>query len=180
MSLFAERGLDHPTVQEICTKAGVSRGTFYTHFTDREDVLAAVMDRIVSTFAIDDLDIDSQSDLPTIIRNYAMRFLERTWIVVGSAGWAFHHTLDACARSERIRTAYAQAISRVCQRLKVQIVIGQRDGKVRANLDADALATLLATIALGGVTIAQVGVPVDVAAAARVLCELVADPRPAT
>jgi AcrR family transcriptional regulator len=170
--LFVERGIDAPTVQDICAAAGFSRGTFYTHFKDKEDVLAAVMDQIVSTFVVDELAVAETNDLSEIIRNYAARFVERTWIVAGSVGWGFHHTLEACARSERVRRAYSDAIDRMCQRVKVPIVTGQRDGRLRPNLDPDALAALLASAALGGVALAQVGVPVDAATVARTLCEL--------
>src|SRR5512139_3761635 len=37
--VFAERGVDQPSVEDILRRADVSRRTFYKHFTNREDVL---------------------------------------------------------------------------------------------------------------------------------------------
>lgn len=39
-SLFAEYGYDNVTVENITTRAGVSKGTFYSHFDTKEGVLA--------------------------------------------------------------------------------------------------------------------------------------------
>jgi AcrR family transcriptional regulator len=43
--VFAERGIIGGTVEEICERAGFTRGAFYSNFTDKEDVLRAVIAR---------------------------------------------------------------------------------------------------------------------------------------
>ena len=37
--LFLEKGVDETTVDEICEKAGISKGTFYLYFRRKEDLL---------------------------------------------------------------------------------------------------------------------------------------------
>src|SRR5690242_13784541 len=44
--LFAKKGLDGPSLDAICEQAGFTRGAFYVHFKDRDDLLAAVMDEV--------------------------------------------------------------------------------------------------------------------------------------
>jgi AcrR family transcriptional regulator len=44
--LVAERGLDALSIDEITEEADVAKGTFYTHFEDKEDLAAAVGKRI--------------------------------------------------------------------------------------------------------------------------------------
>ncbi len=44
--LVAARGLDALSIDEITEEADVAKGTFYTHFTDKEDLAAAVGKRI--------------------------------------------------------------------------------------------------------------------------------------
>jgi AcrR family transcriptional regulator len=39
MYLFDKRGYDRVTVEEICAKAGVSKGAFYTHFKSKDQVV---------------------------------------------------------------------------------------------------------------------------------------------
>jgi len=43
--VFAERGVIGGTVEEICERAGFTRGAFYSNFADKEDVLQAVIAR---------------------------------------------------------------------------------------------------------------------------------------
>jgi AcrR family transcriptional regulator len=43
--VFAERGIIGGTVEEICERAGFTRGAFYSNFADKEDVLRAVIAR---------------------------------------------------------------------------------------------------------------------------------------
>lgn len=40
IALLLERGWDVVNVQDICERADVGRSTFYTHFADKEDLLA--------------------------------------------------------------------------------------------------------------------------------------------
>ena len=46
-SLFAERGFDGTSVEEIATKAGVSKPVVYEHFGGKEGLYAVVVDREV-------------------------------------------------------------------------------------------------------------------------------------
>ena len=45
---FAEKGLDAPSLDAICARAGFTRGAFYVHFRDRDDLLVAIVDRVLS------------------------------------------------------------------------------------------------------------------------------------
>ncbi len=44
IALLLERGWDAVNVQDICERADVGRSTFYTHFADKEDLLAGGLD----------------------------------------------------------------------------------------------------------------------------------------
>jgi AcrR family transcriptional regulator len=43
--VFAERGVIGATVEEICDRAGFTRGAFYSNFADKDDVLEALIER---------------------------------------------------------------------------------------------------------------------------------------
>ena len=43
-----EHGLDAPSLDAICARAGFTRGAFYVHFKDRDDFLVAVTDWALS------------------------------------------------------------------------------------------------------------------------------------
>ncbi len=44
LALLLERGWDAVTVQDVCERADVGRSTFYTHFADKEELLAGGLD----------------------------------------------------------------------------------------------------------------------------------------
>ena len=46
-----EHGLDTPSLDAICARAGYTRGAFYVHFKDRDDFLVAVTDWALSSIA---------------------------------------------------------------------------------------------------------------------------------
>lgn len=46
--LLAERGLDAVTIDDLARGAGISRPTFYFHFASKDDVLLALLDRVIA------------------------------------------------------------------------------------------------------------------------------------
>ncbi len=47
IELVEERGLDGFSVGDLCSRAGLNRGTFYNHFTDKENLLASFEDEVI-------------------------------------------------------------------------------------------------------------------------------------
>src|SRR5690349_6561678 len=64
---FAAHGLDAPSLDAICARAGYTRGAFYVHFRDREQLMAAVVERVIGGFLA-----------ATIARGEEARELEQT------------------------------------------------------------------------------------------------------
>lgn len=48
LAVFAERGYDAARIEDIARAAGVSRATFYNHFSEREEVLASLFERLLA------------------------------------------------------------------------------------------------------------------------------------
>ena len=46
-SLLATRGLDDISIEELATGAGISRPTFYFYFSSKDEVLLALLDRVI-------------------------------------------------------------------------------------------------------------------------------------
>src|SRR5512144_2349213 len=68
--VFAERGVIGGTVEDICDRAGFTRGAFYSNFADKEDVLEALIEReqarllehLDATFGLMDEEIGAAGD----------------------------------------------------------------------------------------------------------------------
>ena len=63
-SLFALRSIESVTIDEIVAEAGLTKGTFYTHFVDLDALTAAVADELVAAF--DDLMQPARLAIPTL------------------------------------------------------------------------------------------------------------------
>ena len=64
LELLFEKHYDAITVQDILDRAGIGRSTFYTHFFDKEDVLASIAEQMLDMF---DKQIPQRQEKGTII-----------------------------------------------------------------------------------------------------------------
>lgn len=48
IELIEERGVEGFTVNDLCARADLNRGTFYNHFRDKEDLLTSLEDEVMS------------------------------------------------------------------------------------------------------------------------------------
>ncbi|MBX7077779.1 MAG: TetR/AcrR family transcriptional regulator [Nannocystaceae bacterium] len=169
--LFGARGLDAPSLDEICEAAGKTRGAFYVHFGDRDAFLVAVMQwlgvpLLEQLFAPDS---DGDAGLATV----AMRFLA----AVGSGAYPLtrdggvrpHQLVDACLRSPAIREHYLGLVEDSIARVGEAIASDQRRGRVRADLDARDLATVVLAAVIGAQTLLELRAPVALERAAATL-----------
>lgn len=52
ISLMEERGFDGFTVNDLCQRAGLNRGTFYNHFEDKDDLLQTFENEVLRGLAV--------------------------------------------------------------------------------------------------------------------------------
>lgn len=177
---FAEKGLDAPSLDAICARAGYTRGAFYVHFRDRDDFLVAVMEQVFRTF----LDAviatgDAARDLEHTVDRFAgliAAVLPGT--VPATMGIALHKVLDACARSEALRERFVGLLQDGVVRVAAAVRQGQGAKRLRRDADADAIGQLLSLLALGVLTAVDLGMPLDAAGARDAVLALLA-PSPA-
>ena len=66
--LFAEKGFDHASTNDIIQRIGIARGTLYHHFASKEEILDALVDRMTR---------QSISRAKTVISDRTVPLLER-------------------------------------------------------------------------------------------------------
>ncbi len=168
MSAFAEEGLDAPSLDAICERAGYTRGAFYVHFRDREELIAAVMEQFTTAYV--DALLGSGESLAGVIKTFAQAADLGAFPPPGTV--ASHQLLQACARSDVVRDRYRASLEDVIRRLAGT---AQRTGS-----DAPAprhVALLLVATVLGAQTLLEVGVEFRASDVAESLLRLL-DPEP--
>jgi AcrR family transcriptional regulator len=169
-SLFAKKGIDRPSLDEICAEAGVTRGAFYVHFDDRDDLLAAVMEDSGARFleALFGVDLDAQG----LFAAFARAMATGDYPLTRRGGMRPHQLLDACARSKTIRKRYTALVEDAVRRLADRLVVDQAAGRLRKDIEPVPAATLLLMTAIGAHTLVDLDLPLDQASLVGALATL--------
>jgi TetR/AcrR family transcriptional regulator, transcriptional repressor for nem operon len=177
---FAEKGIDGPSLDAICARAGFTRGAFYVHFRDRDDLLVAVLDRILSRHQERLVPTgEDEVDLRRTILRFVALVASGEGVTVGTPQWRFRHTLAACARVPAMRERYVALQRRGIARVATAVAAGQRDGTVRGDVDPEVLAEILVTMTLGVSAATELDLPLDLLAGGAAIERLVAAGPPA-
>lgn len=168
---LAAKGLQEPSLDAICARAGYTRGAFYVHFQDREDFVAAVMERVLSGFLDAIIETGSgEHALADTLAGFAG--------ALPGAGRAIqlHRLIEACARSPRTRERWVALVRETALRVAKAVGEAQAGGGVRADVEAEQIAALLVSLALGAVAALESGVPLDPARARDAVLALLSAP----
>ncbi len=73
-SVFAEKGIDPATIDDITERADVGKGTFYYHFKNKEEIILAIFESDSDTYTgeWDNADIPSLQRFVNIIRDVVL------------------------------------------------------------------------------------------------------------
>jgi AcrR family transcriptional regulator len=144
---IARKGWSDLTVDDVCAEAGVSKGSFYSYFTRKKDLLVALAEDEAAQ--LDDLLVELRSrTLPAAeqLRRYARTLLERATdparVQVRADLWA------AMSTDPAVRERFAAAVARRRSGLRQLIDTGIEAGQLQA-VPANALASILLALTEG-------------------------------
>jgi len=181
---FAERGLDAPSLDAICARAGYTRGAFYVHFRDRDDLMVAVVEHALGSFLEAVLASgDEAHDLEHTVDRFAAALAHTLGQPAAGdttlplpATVSFARVLEGIARSPALRERFGELLAMARDRLAEVTVRGQRAGTLRADVAPEQVAFLLISLALGIMAGLDAGIPMDPAAARAAVLTLLARP----
>jgi AcrR family transcriptional regulator len=179
---FSERGLDAPSLDSICARAGYTRGAFYVHFRDREEFVVAAMERVLGPF----LDAvvargEEPHDLARTVERFVSALAGMAQLVgAREAGLPpkvlpLHRLLDACERSPRLAERFRRIVREAMARVEKSTRRGQGEGEVRGDVDPGQLGSVLVSLALGAIVAMELGISFDLQAAGKTVLALVAE-----
>lgn len=137
--ILAEDGLKALTIDRLCKRLGVTKGSFYWHFTDMKAYRSALVDTWAAVRDADRGDFDALSGLPP---------RERLWhmmtALVGPSHWMLERAMREWARSEdAVAAAVRSSDQRVLAAVRQAFV---DDGFDKEEADMRANATFAAGI----------------------------------
>lgn len=176
MEQFRSEGLD-ASLDAVCARAGYTRGAFYVHFRDREELISAAIERVGFTL-IDTLlgAEDNDEDFLVLVQRFLHTVAAGHYPISREGGLRLYQLLDACARSETVRQQYLRINEAGLTRLASALQRAQDKGELRTDVAARQMAQMLMGLVLGMQTMLDLAMPFDLPGMARTLLLLMSPP----
>ncbi len=147
--LFAIRGLDGTTIEEVAAAAGVSKPVIYEHFGSKEGLIRSLIAHL-HEWQGDVLEAGHVGDMDGLDALCAFVWLHCASTQAESESAAYFMLL-AAAVADRLETRTAFAESHELERVLIRAFIerGQKSGHIRRDINADAEALMVGCNLLG-------------------------------
>jgi TetR/AcrR family transcriptional repressor of nem operon len=183
---FAAHGIDAPSLDAICARAGYTRGAFYVHFRDREELMAAVVERVMGGFLEAIIARGEEAhELAQTIERFADAVAHtlggprsgRALVLPLPEGVPFARVLEAITRRPELRASFRALLERAVGSVGEVTAHGQRARTVRHDVDPSHVGALLVLIALGVLVALDTGLALDPGSLCRTVLALLSRPR---
>jgi AcrR family transcriptional regulator len=148
-NVFAERGYQAATVDEIVATAGLSKGTFYWHFESKEGLFAALLEERVDRPVRALMEVTGSAPAegataPAVSHGLATLFEQQRELVL-----LLHEYWRAAVRDEQLRARYLERQKALRDTLAGALAARHTRTAVPLAIPADALATAFIAMAEG-------------------------------
>ena len=162
MDAFSEEGVDIPSLDGICARAGFTRGAFYVHFKDREDFLGAVVDKVLLDFVNWVISTgEMQGGLNGVIERFFALAREGKFPFTNRQRLLMQLVSRGISAGTLGEHRYKALIEEAVLRLTEAVREGQRGAKVKRDLPPQQTATLLVAAAVGFIALLDAGFAPD-------------------
>ena len=105
--VFAEKGFRRATTREVAREAGVSEGTIYNYFEDKDALLMAILDRLNETERRTE---DFEEGMATDFRKFFKEYLRRRMSFIWENREVFRVVLSEMLVNAELRGLYLQQV----------------------------------------------------------------------
>lgn len=175
---FAADGFDAPSLDAICRRAGLTRGAFYGHFRDREELIEAVQARESEAFLQSVMGAAAEPDLAGIVERFVDVFRRRRRGDEDTPGQAMpiHRSLWAAQRNPGVRADMVRA-GLVGRASLIEAADRYREaGHLDPRIGSEELADFLLVLSFGVMVIEDLDITIDLSERSRRLLELLGPP----
>lgn len=153
MTLLHSKGFNATSVQDITEAAGVPKGSFYNHFTSKEELGVEVLQRYAQQAGEIGALLGESSPPPREwLRGYFGKLVESNVASEFNAGCMLgNFSTELSNQSPAIRHTARQSFASMCAMLEEVIAQGQRDGSIASGQPATELANFTADAWQGAV-----------------------------
>ncbi|MDP8926362.1 MAG: TetR/AcrR family transcriptional regulator [Actinomycetota bacterium] len=152
--VFAERGFRRATTREVARAAGVSEGTIYNYFEDKDALLMAILDRLNETERRAE---DFEEGMAGDFRGFLEEYLHRRMSLIWQNRDVFRVVLSEMLVNAELRELYLQRVVAPTMGIAEENLRSRAErGEVRAT-DASLVVRVLAGTVIGVLVLGLLG-----------------------
>jgi AcrR family transcriptional regulator len=162
LRIIVKHGVDALRIEDVCEEVGVTKGSLYWHFQDRQGLVQAAMLeqlRRLSEAQLASLDeaIDNATSREEYLTKVAESLVDPFDARQAEARWERWEMLAGARRDPKLQRAMAEIQQRHQQYLTSVITKALERGILRADADPAAVAAAITALALGSNHLAYLG-----------------------
>ena len=155
-SLIQTRGFQATSISDIITASGITKGGFYHHFLNKNELGLAIIERAKCEF-MEFLDKILTSDTP---KNALVNFLDAVLIKHSNTGFIGgcifgNIALEMADGNSSYAIAVTQVFDEWILKLEKVIITAQTEQQVRSDINAHELANFIVTTVEGGIMLSR-------------------------
>jgi TetR/AcrR family transcriptional regulator, cholesterol catabolism regulator len=140
ISLFAKRGYDKVTIDDICEKVGVTKGAFYNHFKSKDQIILEEfmrMDEHYIKVAQDISGLESSTEKLRVFNHEAVKLMADLGVTIMKV--VYHSQV-----APNMRKPYLMDGRRYLYKITDELIReAQESGEIRADLASEEMAVML-------------------------------------
>jgi AcrR family transcriptional regulator len=146
LTLFAERGYEQTSIEEIARAAGVAVGGFYQHFTSKRQLLLVLMDRLLQDVSL--LTWEAKGTAPADLRDGIARLIRQALTVDWAYAGAYRAWHEAAMRDLELQELHQQIEAWSASQLTLLFRVLAFVPGARPEVDRESLAWVFALLLL--------------------------------
>ncbi|MGB9843423.1 MAG: TetR/AcrR family transcriptional regulator [Caldisericia bacterium] len=148
-NLFSETGYDATSVQDICSKAEISKGAFFHHFPTKEFLFLEILNDYL--FKLDNKmnEIEKKSKNSLIAMEKMVDILDEIFVTSKGKFTIFLEFLRKSSKDSEIMKRLSNQFQKYQKYVFSLIEKGKKEGNIKEEVDSEFISQLIISLAIG-------------------------------